>query len=317
MATLTEELYERILAVVSPHELQAGYNSVIQDGYSSVETAVDDVLTAFAKLEEVRDAVTKLKKGAPTNGPSDSLMIAMDSTIALQKEISKGIEQLAPEVLPGKKRKIQEVLSRPDKYTIASQKVDPGKREQKFEFVSDAKPRQQQKIVVQQELKCDGSTGDLGHGKVLEETKSESSDVESDSDSDAVEGSEAAWKALIGAGSGKKSSPRVTEDTENPAIPVAPTPVVIPKQPTGTPISLATAASGQTIGLQPAKDGRSATYFMTIVKDLHSLPSRNINFVVPEVLLGLKESVYEDFNGRQQAKVTSSLEIVIRWATNL
>ncbi|RLN92221.1 hypothetical protein BBJ28_00003247 [Nothophytophthora sp. Chile5] len=91
MAALTLELYERILALVAPRELRASCNGVLGDEISDVEHAVDDVVAAFARLEEVRDAVAKLEHDKAPVGRSAGLLAVMDSTIAQQRELEASL----------------------------------------------------------------------------------------------------------------------------------------------------------------------------------------------------------------------------------
>ncbi|KAL3672559.1 hypothetical protein V7S43_001855 [Phytophthora oleae] len=48
-----EELYERVLTHVPAQQLHQGYNGVLEEEFISAVTAVDGVVAAFVKLEEV------------------------------------------------------------------------------------------------------------------------------------------------------------------------------------------------------------------------------------------------------------------------
>jgi predicted nuclease with TOPRIM domain len=96
MATLA--LYERILALVKPHELHDSCNGVLQEEYAAVDKAVDEVAAAFAKVEEVRDAVKQLEQGKPSAGRSESLMETMDFTMEMQNSLKKRLEAVAADM---------------------------------------------------------------------------------------------------------------------------------------------------------------------------------------------------------------------------
>ncbi|KAE9350327.1 hypothetical protein PF008_g6499 [Phytophthora fragariae] len=91
----TLALYERILSLLKPAELHHSCNSVLQDEYAALQHAVDESVAAFAKVEEVRDAVNQLEQGKPSTGRSASLMEAMDAAMQLQKDLKKKLEQVA------------------------------------------------------------------------------------------------------------------------------------------------------------------------------------------------------------------------------
>ncbi|RAW25980.1 hypothetical protein PC110_g17616 [Phytophthora cactorum] len=84
-------LYERILALVPVDDLHDSYNGVLHEELSSINRAVNDVSAAFAKLEEVHEAVNKLSNGS-TGTRSVTLTEAMNSTMQLQRELKKKLE---------------------------------------------------------------------------------------------------------------------------------------------------------------------------------------------------------------------------------
>ncbi|RLN46177.1 hypothetical protein BBJ29_007647 [Phytophthora kernoviae] len=66
-----EALYARILSLVKPHELYLSCNGVLQHDISQLKHSIKGVLAAYAKVEEVRDAVSQLEQGKPPSGRSD------------------------------------------------------------------------------------------------------------------------------------------------------------------------------------------------------------------------------------------------------
>lgn len=82
-------VYERILLSIPVDELEVGYNSVLQEEIQSVHRSVDDISTAFGKLEELRDVVNELHRDKKsTGGHSASLLEVMASTLELQRKLS-------------------------------------------------------------------------------------------------------------------------------------------------------------------------------------------------------------------------------------
>ncbi|KAL4147697.1 hypothetical protein PRNP1_011451 [Phytophthora ramorum] len=83
----TVALFQRVLANLPPREVAAASSRVLEEEFSSVHRLVDDVVASFAKLAEVRDAVSKLEQGrASTGGRSASLMATMESVMSFQEE---------------------------------------------------------------------------------------------------------------------------------------------------------------------------------------------------------------------------------------
>ncbi|KAE8972912.1 hypothetical protein PR003_g26228 [Phytophthora rubi] len=97
MASETAALYERILTLVPKNELAISYNEVLREEISSVNRAMNDVSATFAKLEEVRDAVTKLSNGS-SGGRSESLLEVMDSTMELQSNLKRKLKSVLAEM---------------------------------------------------------------------------------------------------------------------------------------------------------------------------------------------------------------------------
>ncbi|RLN87557.1 hypothetical protein BBJ28_00006585 [Nothophytophthora sp. Chile5] len=96
----TEALYARILALVPPRELRGSCNGVLADEIDAVDRAVGDVAAGYARLEEIRDAVAKLKDGkAPAAGLSSSLMAVVDSTSELQRELQEVLGRMTDGLL--------------------------------------------------------------------------------------------------------------------------------------------------------------------------------------------------------------------------
>ncbi|RLN92224.1 hypothetical protein BBJ28_00003248 [Nothophytophthora sp. Chile5] len=96
----TEALYARILALVPPRELRGSCNGVLADEIDAVDRAVGDVAAGYARLEEIRDAVAKLKDGkTPAAGLSSSLMAVVDSTSELQRELQEVIGRMTEGLL--------------------------------------------------------------------------------------------------------------------------------------------------------------------------------------------------------------------------
>ncbi|KAG2760371.1 hypothetical protein PC116_g21903 [Phytophthora cactorum] len=91
-----EALCERVLALVPPEELQTASNLVLQEEFLAVDEAANDVLSAFAKLEEVRSAVSKLEQDcASGRGSCSSLLATIESTIAVQRQLEKRLRKIA------------------------------------------------------------------------------------------------------------------------------------------------------------------------------------------------------------------------------
>lgn len=94
MATWTETLYERLLTRLPPKHVHAGWNDILLEEFKALNSAVDGVTSAYTKLEEVREAVTKLQQGHPTGG-SSGLLQTVESTVSLQNELEKKLQKVA------------------------------------------------------------------------------------------------------------------------------------------------------------------------------------------------------------------------------
>ncbi|KAH7467385.1 uncharacterized protein KRP23_11709 [Phytophthora ramorum] len=66
--TWTVALFQRVLANLPPREVAAASSRVLEEEFSSVHRLVDDVVASFAKLAEVRDAVSKLEQSSASTG---------------------------------------------------------------------------------------------------------------------------------------------------------------------------------------------------------------------------------------------------------
>ncbi|KAE9305334.1 hypothetical protein PF008_g21746, partial [Phytophthora fragariae] len=136
MASETAALYERILTLVPKDELVCGYNEVLREEVSSVNRAINDVSVTFAKLEGVRDAVTKLSNGS-SGDRSESLLEVMDSTMELQCNL---------------KRKMKLVLAEMDELRDDGA-VDAGREGQVAGPRVDDRPRRVDGLTVQSEAR--------------------------------------------------------------------------------------------------------------------------------------------------------------------
>lgn len=84
--------YERIVRMIPVDALQSSYNSLIQEGISSVNNAVDGVVAALSHLKEVRDAVDKLGQDKPQK--NNNLLNTMEKTMALQRELKSVLQKM-------------------------------------------------------------------------------------------------------------------------------------------------------------------------------------------------------------------------------
>ncbi|KAL3672561.1 hypothetical protein V7S43_001856 [Phytophthora oleae] len=113
-----EAVYESVLVHLPAQELHRSCNGVLQEEFASVVATVDHLVEAFAKLEEVYDAVSRLQRGhKSTGGCSASLMEATARLIALQQELEQRVaalaRQMAVERLSERKRKREEAVGGP------------------------------------------------------------------------------------------------------------------------------------------------------------------------------------------------------------
>ncbi|KUF92163.1 hypothetical protein AM588_10003661 [Phytophthora nicotianae] len=100
-----ESLYERVLRSVPENCLQDSYNDVLKEEILLIDRAVSDVSAAFAKLEEIRDAMDKLGNGS-TGSRSASLVKIMENTRKMQCELNTKLDKVISGMMAtGQKRK--------------------------------------------------------------------------------------------------------------------------------------------------------------------------------------------------------------------
>ncbi|KAE8913720.1 hypothetical protein PF003_g2609 [Phytophthora fragariae] len=92
-----EELFGRVLSHVPTPQLHESYNAVVHEDFASVSQTLDDVVAAFAKLQEVRDAVSKLQQShePSTDRRSDSVRTLADNSMIFQQQLQCQVEKLA------------------------------------------------------------------------------------------------------------------------------------------------------------------------------------------------------------------------------
>ncbi|KAE8913719.1 hypothetical protein PF005_g8705 [Phytophthora fragariae] len=243
-----EELSVRVLAHVPTPQLHESYNAVLHEEFASVSQTLGDVVAAFAKLQEVHDAVSKLQQShdPSTDRRNNSARALADNSMVLQQQLQCQVEKLA-----------------------AGMEVVPVERKRK-RVDDDGRPA----ATVTKREGAESSPA------------SESGSDDSDENSDVVEGSEAAWKALTATSGASlhevKSEPcsaRPEADTSPPA--------------------------------EVLKD--SATHLLPIMRVVDKLSEVDQSFIIPEVLTVLIESVEEDVDATQQSEVMRSLKIVVEW----
>ncbi|KAG1706748.1 hypothetical protein DVH05_027601 [Phytophthora capsici] len=109
-----EEVYKNVLKNLQVQELHRSCNDVLQEEFALVVAAVDHVAEAFAKLEEVSDAVDRLQQDQKSTGCSASLMETTANSFKLQQELEKRVVVLARgmtvEKLPERKRKREQAV---------------------------------------------------------------------------------------------------------------------------------------------------------------------------------------------------------------
>ncbi|KAG7395420.1 hypothetical protein PHYBOEH_003779 [Phytophthora boehmeriae] len=88
------ECSKDILELVSPHELESSCNGVLQPALSAVQQALSDVVAAFAKLEEIRNAMHHLQQGKST-GQDSTLVGTMEVTLRLHQELAQQLKKVA------------------------------------------------------------------------------------------------------------------------------------------------------------------------------------------------------------------------------
>ncbi|KAE9044525.1 hypothetical protein PR003_g5597 [Phytophthora rubi] len=92
-----EELFGRVLSHVPTPQLHESYNAVVHEDFASVSQTLDDVVAAFAKLQEVRDAVSKLQQSheSSTDRRTDSVRTLADNSMVLQQQLQCQVKKLA------------------------------------------------------------------------------------------------------------------------------------------------------------------------------------------------------------------------------
>ncbi|KAG7386368.1 hypothetical protein PHYBOEH_008702 [Phytophthora boehmeriae] len=188
----TAALFERMLTLVPRRNLQSSYNKILREGVVSVRGSLNDLLAAFAKLEDVRDAVTKLEESA--GGRNPSLLATMDGTLELQTELGRSMEKwlaaITGTAVPprandaSRKRQREErylVLNRPEKQARLSgthSSQAPSAPEATVD-ISDSEASVADDMTRKQQITFDTGTG--GDGTVeLDSSDSPDSDVESE-----------------------------------------------------------------------------------------------------------------------------------------
>ncbi|KAG7395414.1 hypothetical protein PHYBOEH_003773 [Phytophthora boehmeriae] len=164
-----ETLYARILSLVAPRELHSSCNGVLQYEISQLESSVKDLLAAYAKVEEVRDAVSKLEEGKAPSGRSASLMETMDSSLELQEELSKKLEKVATGMIMAPDPKKHRKRKRDDKSVSELSKED-----KKVDKKSKAVKRSEK----QDALSSESSSSDDSEDGTKEVKKSKTNDAD-------------------------------------------------------------------------------------------------------------------------------------------
>ncbi|KAF4037755.1 hypothetical protein GN244_ATG10203 [Phytophthora infestans] len=282
-----ETLNERVLAHVPTQQLHQSYNAVLQEEIASVSAAVSDVVTAFSKLEEVRDAIAKLEQGHDsTGGRRASLIAALANTLMLQRELQHKTNDLGSGLTVnalGNKRKrdendeqVSEMETRtndkeeraPQTVTVPSSPNNNGRLERNVT---------QQVMTNKRESAMDSNVkfSSTFESKIHNEN------------GDEVEGSEAAWKALMrNAAEDKETS----SEKQNP--------VIEKKTPSNQPKIAASKTAGR---------------LKSIMDDMNKLSAKDRAFVIPDMLIALKRSVEEDITGSSRFQVAHALKILVRW----
>ncbi|KAG7382675.1 hypothetical protein PHYPSEUDO_004645 [Phytophthora pseudosyringae] len=315
-----EALNELVLALVPTQQLHQSYNAVLQEEFASVATSVDDVVAAFAKLEEVRDATAQLEQGhESTGGRSASLMAATANTTLLQCELQKRADKLATGMavkMLERKRKREEEIDQVGAVTStrlrtvgaggsgdleATDSTNPLKK-----LASDAgmNGSEEETKTSSQVTRCWGKrlrSHDTAHEtQIVSVSKAESScasELESGNDDSGGGGVEAALMALMAKGVVNSGATLGKSETRDVAMGV----------------EVDTSTSGIDGGSTSKPTGMSATIVKAIVEDVNSLSPLDRTFVIRDVLIALKETVEEDIGATQPSDVASSLNILIGW----
>ncbi|KAG6614062.1 uncharacterized protein IUM83_10098 [Phytophthora cinnamomi] len=315
-----EALYKRVLAHVPTPQLHESYNAVLHEEYASVSQSLGDVLAAFAKLQEVRDAVSKLQQQsheASAGGcSSDSVRASADELVELQRQLQRQAERLAlgmeVAMVERKRKRVEEAAVAKMKapraagderwrtsYNAAAKRVK--RLEADAESSSDryGEEEERKRNALEAAKKEGGGSTVLKRAAAAAPSSKASSSSESEGgeekdgskeDDEDVEGSEAAWRALMNSASSSevKTDPCHALEAEKPEADTSTT-------------------------TKSVKD--MATHMTTIVSMANQLGNLNRSFVMPELLTMLKESVEEDVGRTQQSEVTNSLKILVGWNT--
>ncbi|EGZ09441.1 hypothetical protein PHYSODRAFT_522988 [Phytophthora sojae] len=280
-----EELYERVLAHVSTPQLHKSYNDILYEEFASVAQTLSDVLAAFAKLEEVHGAVSKLQQShdSSTGDRSDSLIASADNTMKLQQHLQHEVEKLAA----GMEVSRQE---RKRKRTVGTN-VDSDSASESSE------EEEETKISAQgPSSKLGGDSLGIMKRKVavssgFESESDNNGEDNSDDDADDVEGSEAAWRALM-------------TKSDDPSSEVEPE------------LSPAKKQADTDTKVAVKRLSRTVWYVKVIVDEVKKLSRVDRSFIMPDLLAALKESVEEDVNGLYSSGVTSSMKVLVGWWTH-
>ncbi|ETL44652.1 hypothetical protein L916_05085 [Phytophthora nicotianae] len=271
------DLYERVLTHVPAQQLHQSYNAVLQEELASANAAVGDVVTAFTKLEEVRGVIAKFEEGHDsTGGRSATLIAAIANTLMVQRDLQQRIDKLVSSVpinVLERKRKRDEDDEQGRQMTGHAH--DRELIKERARSINIVQPTVLKRVATTEIKPVMDSTVET----------SSTSEWESDSDNDDdVEGSEAAWKALI----------------ENAVEDKVPSPgkrsAVVDKKKQAN---------------QPKTTSSNAANL--IMEDVDKLSAEDRAFVIPDVLIALKRSVEEDSTGSCRSEVANSLSILVGW----
>ncbi|KUF92532.1 hypothetical protein AM588_10003726 [Phytophthora nicotianae] len=272
-----ERLYERVLTHVPAQQLHQSYNAVLQEELASANAAVGDVVTAFTKLEEVRGVIAKFEEGHDsTGGRSATLIAAIANTLMVQRDLQQRIDKLVSSVpinVLERKRKRDEDDEQGRQMTGHAH--DRELIKERARSINIVQPTVLKRVATTEIKPVMDSTVET----------SSTSEWESDSDNDDdVEGSEAAWKALI----------------ENAVEDKVPSPgkrsAVVDKKKQAN---------------QPKTTSSNAANL--IMEDVDKLSAEDRAFAIPDVLIALKRSVEEDSTGSCRSEVANSLSILVGW----
>ncbi|ETL44656.1 hypothetical protein, variant [Phytophthora nicotianae] len=119
----TLALYKRVLLLVDSPKLQRTFNVVLEEEISALAKSVSDVVAAFTKVEEVRDAVNQLDKGKGSTGCSETVLAVMDGTMKLQQDLYDKLQKVASGI------KVDDV-----EVKVKEMNLQKRKREEKYEM---------------------------------------------------------------------------------------------------------------------------------------------------------------------------------------